>query len=209
MSTKIINQPRKSLKKGVDSRSRAGPEALFFPTFRNKELVNFREQTVFYHMKDFPSKLKNKLKIVISMSKKFKNEKWEELLELYGQSQLKRETGEGPQAIPEEEVPGLLDSPKLVKISKIVFGRNFSFLFLSNDNFQAIFKDQLEIFFCKENNSVSVTKDNDFDMVYSLNNFIFIDNPNLWKRIAFINRTLKMIQQNQFELDTKSCRIKN
>lgn len=143
------------------------------------------------------------------MSKKFKVGGWEKMLELYSESQAKRENGATPAEIPNSQLPDLLETSNLVRISKIVFGKNFSLVFLSNGNFQAIFKDQLEVFFCKENQTISITKDGDFDMVYSLNNFIFIDNSNLWKRISFINNTIKSIQQNQFELDIKHSRHKH
>lgn len=199
---------RNRLPKNKLRKKASDAQGVLFPEFKNKNLINFQDKTSWYHLGNFPTSLKNKLKVLISVSKKFECQNWEEMRRLYEESEAKRERNEQVEELTPEHFKAQPDCLDMVKLSKVVFGKNFSLLFLSNGNFQAIFEDQLEIFFCRDSESVSITKDEDFNINYSINNFVLIDNENLWKRITYVNRVLKTIQGNQFILDTKHSGVK-
>ena len=125
------------------------------------------------------------------------------MLQLYKESQAQRDKEEQIQQIKQSEFKASSNTLSMVKLSKLYFGKNFSFLFLSNGNLQVVFEDQLEIFFCRDTQSVSITKNEDININYSINNFLIIDNEDLWKRIWYVNRVVRSIQEKQFQLDLK------
>ena len=209
MPTKVFDH---KMKKGSNSNSKrqekSGIAKLLFPKLRNKNLINFQEKTQYYNFSDFPSSLKNKIKILISVSKKMECENWEDMQKQYKECIEKREQNKEVEIVTKNNFKMNPECLNMVKLSKVIFGKNFSLFFLSNGNFQAIFADQLEIFFCRDSYSIFVTKDKDFNMNYSVNNFLLIDNIDLWKRISYINNVVQTIQGNQFDMDTKHAGIK-
>ena len=169
-------------------------------------MLNFDEKTEFYYLKDFPLPLKNKIKILITASKRFEIPSWEEMLQLYKENETLREKEEQVQQIKKSDFKAAPNTLNMVKLSKFFFGKNFSILFLSNGNLQVVFEDQLEIFFCRDSQSVSITKNDDININYSINNFLIIDNDDLWKRIWYVNKVIKSIQEKQFGVDLKSSK---
>lgn len=204
----MFNHIKKSTKKKSKKQENSQIAKILFPKLRNKKLINFQDKTEHYNFNDFPASLKNKIKILISVSKKMECENWKEMQKHYEECLKNRQNQKHVKIVMKNDLKMNPESLNMVKMEKVVFGKNFSLLFLSNGNFQAIFEDQLEIFFCRDSDSIFVTKDGDFNMNYSVNNFVLIDNIDLWKRISYVNNILKSIQGNQFILDTKHARIK-
>ena len=186
-----------------DSLENANPlKSLLFRNNQAKERTQVEDTKTYFYLKDFPSHLKNKIKILISVSKKLGIKNWEEMKTQYKESCELRKSNKPAEQIFDEHFKANPDCLNMITLSKVIFGKNFSIIFLSNGNFQIIFSDQLEIFYCKDSETIFITKDSEYELSYPLGNLILIDNISLWNRISFVNEILKKIQIGQFDKDT-------
>lgn len=147
-----------------------------------------------FNLESFPVFLKNKIKILIQCVKKFKLKNWEFILETFKNSN--QDEKENSQNLKSKKF-----NNKIIFIHKIIFGTNFSVIFLSNNNFQIIFDDKMELFFCKDSKTVHISKEKDFETFYALEDFLQIENYEMWKRISFINQIIKNFQKMNFKKD--------
>lgn len=160
--------------------------------FKYQELNS--KKTIEFNLQNYPSFLQNKIKILIQCLKKFQIENWEEIKKQFLNVNLEKNEYS-------ENIQSKKFNKQFVFLKNIIFGANFSIIFLSNNNFQIIFDDFFEIYYCTDKKTVHIYKDKDFQTFYALNDFIIIDNIDLWKRISFVNKIIKNFQTVHFKND--------
>lgn len=162
----------------------------FIKLFKIQQLSSKRNMK--FNLENYPSFLKNKIKIMIQCLKKLEINNWEKIKEDF--LNVNFEENEISEKIKSKKL-----NKKFVYIENIIFGENFSIILLSNNNFQMIFDDLFEIYYCKDNKTIHIHKDQHFQTFYALNDFVMIDNIDLWKRISFVNQIIKNFQIINFK----------